>query len=687
VRTPDPRAHWALLGLLMAAVLSALVVSGFTARDLGPGQPPAASADAAMVVGSGGPLVYRTAGGTLTDRRLADRTVALTFDDGPDPTWTPQILDVLRRAKVPATFFVVGAAVLAHPSLVRQELAAGDEVGADAFVRTGIPLAAGWQQNLQLSLDELALAGAVGETSDLVRPQYTTTPDDLTSADLGPLRRTAAAGYVVVLYDRDSGDASRPGVPRVVAGAEVPYPAGGVVLFHDGGGNRAQTVAALSRVIEAYKQHGYRFVTVSQALGMAPLAALAPVSGLRHAQGVAFGIAFTLSGIGTALLFALLLVLAGLTLPRAILLLVFARRHARRARRRVSTRSAPSQRALGPVTVVVPARDEAVGIAATVESLVASDYPDVEVIVVDDGSTDGTGDIVESLGLRGVRVIRQPNSGKAVALEAGLAAATTEIVAMVDADTVFEPESLGRLVAPLADESVFNLDRRLFDLLHCMPTVPGAIGAYRRRAVLAAGGVSSDTLAEDTDLTMALQRAGWRVVYEESARAWTEAPASLGELWRQRYRWCYGTMQAIWKHRQALVARGRGRALGRVGLPYLLLFQVLLPLLAPVIDLYAVYGVLFLDARVTLLSWGAFLAVQAVVTAYALHLDREPLRGLWVLPLQQFVYRQLMYLVIVQSTVSALGGARLRWHKLHRSGEVAAASPARLAAGIETPAA
>jgi cellulose synthase/poly-beta-1,6-N-acetylglucosamine synthase-like glycosyltransferase len=177
--------------------------------------------------------------------------------------------------------------------------------------------------------------------------------------------------------------------------------------------------------------------------------------------------------------------------------------------------------------------------------------------------------------------------------------------------------------------------------------------------------VSDDTLAEDTDLTMQVNRAGYRVAYEERAKAWTEAPSTLRGLWRQRYRWCYGTMQAMWKHKGAVRERSR---LGRVALPYLLAFQVALPLLAPLIDLYAIYGLIFLDPRPVIGYWIAFNLFQLFLGAYALRLDRERLRPLWSVPLQQFVYRQLMYLVVYQSIVSAVGGSRLRWHKLARVG-------------------
>jgi cellulose synthase/poly-beta-1,6-N-acetylglucosamine synthase-like glycosyltransferase len=215
----------------------------------------------------------------------------------------------------------------------------------------------------------------------------------------------------------------------------------------------------------------------------------------------------------------------------------------------------------------------------------------------------------------------------------------------------------------------FNLDRRLYDVLQCMPTVPGAIGAFRREALAGVGGVSSETLAEDTDLTLALGRAGWRVVYEENARAWTEAPATLRGLWRQRYRWCYGTLQSAWKHRAALWRRGEGR-IGRRGLPYLIGFQIALPMLAPLIDIFSIYGLLFLDPLSVLGFWVVFTGLQLLLGWYAFKLDGESPRVLWAMPVQQFVYRQLMYLVVVESVLTALQGTRLQWRPIARRGEV-----------------
>jgi cellulose synthase/poly-beta-1,6-N-acetylglucosamine synthase-like glycosyltransferase len=349
--------------------------------------------------------------------------------------------------------------------------------------------------------------------------------------------------------------------------------------------------------------------------------------------------------------------------------------------------------------VLVPAHDEATGIEQGVRSLAASRYPgELEVIVVDDGSSDGTAELVEALGLERVRVIRQPNAGKAAALNRGLAAARHDYIVTVDADTVFEPETLARLLQRFREPDVgaisgntkvgnrrgllgrwqhieyvmgFNLDRRMYETLGCMPTVPGAIGAFRRRALADIGGISGATLAEDTDITLDIGRAGWRVVYAEDARAWTEVPETLGGLFRQRSRWAYGTIQSLWKHRGAIRRRSESR-IGRRAIPYVVVFQVLFPLGAPLIDLFAIYGTLFLDATPILAFWLAFNALQFVLAWFAFGFDGESRRVLWALPLQQLVYRQLMYVVVIEALISALLGARLQWRGAPRRGTVAA---------------
>jgi len=217
----------------------------------------------------------------------------------------------------------------------------------------------------------------------------------------------------------------------------------------------------------------------------------------------------------------------------------------------------------------------------------------------------------------------------------------------------------------------FNLDRRMYEVLQCTPTVPGAVGAFRRDVLDGVGGVSGETLAEDTDLTLAIGRLGKHVVYVEGARAWTEAPSTLTDLWRQRYRWSYGTMQSVWKHRGAMLSRDpRQRRIGRRALPYMIFFQIALPIAAPLIDVFALYGLIFTDSVRVTVYWLALNLVNLAIGAFAFRIDREPLRALWAMPLQQFVYRQLMYLVIIESTISALIGVRSGWKNIERTGEV-----------------
>src|SRR5260370_25145334 len=137
---------------------------------------------------------------------------------------------------------------------------------------------------------------------------------------------------------------------------------------------------------------------------------------------------------------------------------------------------------------------------------------------------------------------------------------------------------------------------------------------------------------------MAICRSGGRVTYEEPATAWTAAPSSLRQLWRQRYRWCYGTMQSMWKHRRAVVGRGPSGRFGRRCLTYLTLFHVLLPLVAPVVDVAMIYGLIFLSPLNVAGFWLAFTVVQALASGYALRLDPERLRALAAPPPQQVAF-------------------------------------------------
>ncbi|MEP6909547.1 MAG: bifunctional polysaccharide deacetylase/glycosyltransferase family 2 protein [Actinomycetota bacterium] len=687
-RFARPPARWVLLGFLLAALGVVLGVQGLSTRTTGPSSTPGVVR--AGPLAKEGPVLGYVDGRLQSREEPPGRRIALTFDDGPDPRWTPRIAATLRSLHVPATFFVVGSQVVRHPDVVRALHREGFELGNHTFTHVELSKLPGWERSLQISLTENAIAGVVGVRPRLIRPPYSSVPAALSTVQGTALTGLAEKGYVIALSDFDGEDWRRPGAAQIVSAATPTSSKGGIILLHDGGGDRSQTVAALQQLVPSLQARGFRFVRVSDLAGLTPGAAELPVGRWERLRGRALVATLAVARWTTWGLSMFLILVSVLFVARIVLLLGFARRHARTYRAREVQSFAP------PVSIVVPAFEEAVGIERAVRSLSASDYPEFEVIVVDDGSTDGTASLVEELGLPHVQVLRQANAGKPAALNYGISVAAHSVIVMVDADTVFERETLGRLVAELHDPRVgavsgntkvgnrkgllgrwqhieyvmgFNLDRRLYDVLQCMPTVPGAIGAFRREALADVGGVSGETLAEDTDLTIAIGRAGWRVVYAEEARAWTEAPATLAQLWRQRFRWSYGTLQAVWKHKAAIWRPGEHR-LGRRGLPYLILFQIVLPLFAPLVDIFSLYGLVFLDPLVILGFWVVFTTLQMFLGWYGFRLDGESPRVLWVMPLQQFVYRQLMYLVVVESVLSALRGARLRWRPMTRSGEI-----------------
>ncbi len=499
-RSRRAASRWLVLALLLATLLVLLGAQGLSTRTTGRSATP--------LEGGGGPLategpILAWNGDRLEAREApVGKRIALTFDDGPDPRWTPKVAAALRRLNAPATFFVVGSQVVRHPEIVRRLHRDGFELGNHSFTHADVAALPGWEQRLQLGLTDNTLAGTVGIRPRLFRPPYSSVPAAASQRQADALGEVARRGYDVVLADFDGEDWRRPGIDEIVAGATPQGERGGIVLLHDGGGDRSQTVRAVERLVPALRERGFEFVTVSELAGLSREQAEVRVDGWGRMRGHLLIGTLAVARWTTSILAWLLLVVALLFVARVFLLLAFARRHARLVR-------APSERAefTPAVSIVIPAFNEAVGIERAVRSLAASEYPVLEIVVVDDGSTDGTAEIVDRLELPNVTVLRQPNSGKPAALNTGIEESQHDIVVMVDADTIFEPTTIGHLVRAFRSPDVgavsgntkvgnrrgllgrwqhieyvmgFNLDRRLYDVLRCMPTVPGAIGAFRQ---------------------------------------------------------------------------------------------------------------------------------------------------------------------------------------------------------------
>jgi len=642
------------------------------------------------------------------------KAIALTFDDGPDPRWTPQILDILRRYHVPATFFVVGENAQAHPGLIQREWNEGMEIGNHSFTHPEMEMISPLRTKLELDATQRVIEAMTGHMTTLFRAPNRADSEPSTLADFQPVLDADDLGYLFIGESNDPTD----WLPGITASQIVSSVLGYVdtkndgncVLLHDAGGDtRAETVKALPQIIEGLERRGYHFVTVSQLIGRPKSEVFPVVTGAQRwtvgFDRLMFNMAYW-TGNSFGLLFLLAIILG---IGRIAVMGTLAALQARRERARTfDSAYAP------PVSVVIAAYNEAKVINKTVATLLASDYPDLDIVVVDDGSKDGTASVVrDAYGEHPrVTVMEKENGGKASALNVGIKSCRGEIIVALDADTHFAPETVSRLVRHFADPAIGavsgnvkvgnrnnlltiwqaveyitsqNFDRRAFDLLNCITVVPGAVGAWRKDAVILAGLYSSQTLAEDTDLTFKIRKLGYRIVTDNAALAYTEAPDTLRNLAKQRFRWAFGTLQCLWKHRDAL-GRPRYGAFGLVALPSLWVYQIAFQALAPVVDLTIAWSLFYgkfiaptaghQDAAMLLGYWALFSTVELAGAWLAFRLDREDRSLLGWLLLQRFVYRQLMYYVIVKSLLVALRGSLVGWGKFERRGTVQQPAPA-----------
>jgi len=619
-----------------------------------------------------------------------EHQVAITFDDGPDPEWTPKILDVLKAANVKAAFFLVGVEAERYPTLVRRIVDEGHEIGNHTYYHPNLALCGPEHIRLELNATQILLETITGRATTLFRPPYAADTSPSQVSELTPLQIAQDLNYLVVLENIDPQDWAKPGADIILQRVKQQRRDGSIILLHDAGGNRSQTVEALPRILNWLHTRGDTVVPLSTLLGTTRDAVMPPLQ--RKDQSLTRLVSSTGFRIYHAIeefLWAFMIVATALVVIRTLVVIWLAYRF----------RRGPRQDFTQPISVVMAAYNEGKVIAGTLRALLATDYKGViEVVVVDDGSRDETASEIDRVARVDprVRLLQQDNHGKARALQRGLAAVRHGIVVFIDADTQCQRDTLPRLLEPFANQRIgavsghakvgnlrtfvsrcqaleytcgFNLDRRAYNRWNCITVVPGAVSAIRKDAIDEAGGLSLQTLAEDTDLTLCLHKHRQRIVYVPGAIAWTEAPESVRTLARQRFRWAYGTLQCLWKHRD-MVFNWNYRALGWFSLPSIWFFQIILVAVTPMVDLFLLASLPFGAWRAVMPFVIMFLAMDVILATLACVLEREPILRAWRILPMRLIYRPMLSYCIWKAIFRAVKGAWVSWGKLERTASV-----------------
>ncbi|MVN20016.1 glycosyltransferase [Mucilaginibacter arboris] len=627
------------------------------------------------------------------------KKVVLTFDDGPDPIYTPQILAILKREHVPAAFFVVGSMAEKSIPLLREEFNDGYEIGNHTYLHPDVSTISLKRVILELNATRRLIEAVTGRSTILFRPPFNADAEPQNVAEVIPVEQSRKENYINIGESIDPND-WQPGVTAdtIVARAIALRNKGSMILLHDAGGDtRQETVKALPRIIDYYKKHGYQFTTIAKIIGKTKDEVMPVIH--DDATSVFLGrfySFFILSYFyGNWFLFYVFLIAIFLALGRIILVGVLALRQFSINKKTVRKLS-PDE--LPPVSIIVPGYNEEVTVLQTISSLLKINYSVFEIIFVDDGSKDRTLEIVTAAygNHPQVKIFTKPNGGKATALNYGIKRSMYNFAVCIDADTQLQTDAVYHLMTYFTDEEIGavagtvkvgnevnlitrwqsieyitaqNMDRRAFDLLNSITVVPGAIGAFRKEAIEQAGGFTSDTLAEDCDLTMRILKEGYIIRNCGEAIAYTEAPETIEMLVKQRFRWSFGVMQSFWKHRKALL-NPKYRYFGMVGMPNILIFQIILPLFSPLADLMMIASLFGGDPGKMLIYYLVFVLVDLFVGVLAFKMEKEDYRKLIYIIPQRFMWRQLMYYVLFKSVRKALKGELHGWGNLKRTGTV-----------------
>ena len=637
------------------------------------------------------------------------KQVILTFDDGPDPAYTPQILDILKKEKVPATFFIVGLQAENNIPLLQRIYSEGHEIGNHTFTHPNIATVSLERASTELESTRLLIEAVTGRSTVLFRAPYNADAEPTTEAELKPITLSKEQNYYTVGESIDPNDWEKGAKADSIYARTIKQyeanPEKGIILLHDAGGNRQATVEALPRIIHYFKRKGIQFTTVANLLGKTKND-LMPKAHERFlsVDNFIFDFAYWFGHFIVATFWVAII----LGFLRILLMFVMAFIKKYKDYKHPPTYNIQNSNPFPKVSIIVPAYNEEINAVKTIDNLLLQDYPNFDIVFIDDGSKDKTYQmILDAFGKNPkVSINTKPNGGKASALNYGINLTQNDYVVCIDADTQLKTNALTHLMkcftietknnqeigavagnVKVGNENTLltkwqsieyttaqNFDRRAFDLINGITVVPGAIGAFKKEAIAKSGGFTTDTLAEDCDLTIRILRNGYKVVNCIEAIAITEAPETMNEFMKQRFRWSYGVMQAFFKNKDACF-NPKYKGLGMVALPNIFIFQIILPVFAPLADLVLIVSLIWNHNNPeSLLKIGiyyiVFMFVDVLVSIVAFVFEKEKLSKLfWLIP-QRFVYRQLMYIILFRAIRKAIKGESQGWGILQRTGNV-----------------
>ncbi len=632
------------------------------------------------------------------------KQMVLTFDDGPDPNYTPKILDILSKYHVPASFFIVGIEAESNIPLVKRIY---NEIGNHSFTHPNLAEVSRRRASLEIDATRMLIECITGHSTIMFRAPFNADSEPETMEELIPVALSRTKNYLTIgeNIDPEDWDLEHGINADTIFNRVVRYQQkGNIILLHDAGGNRQATVEALPRIIEYFKNKGYTFTTVANLLGKKKSEVMPEVPKGKGYYLVQIEYTLAMGGYYIShILFSMFVLFLIMGVIRLLFMLTWAWKQQKKEKKRIFQPSAQTPL----VSIIVPAYNEEVNAVNSLNNLLRCDYKNFNIIFVDDGSKDSTFEKVDAAFSNHpkVKVFSKANGGKASALNFGIAQTNAEHVVCIDADTKLKPDAVGLMMqhfltneggperTPLEVGAVAgnvkvgnevniitrwqsieyttsqNFDREAFAYINAITVVPGAIGAFKKSVIEEAGGFTTDTLAEDCDLTIRILRLGYVIENENKAIAMTEAPETVRQFLKQRFRWSFGVMQTFWKHRDALF-NSKYKFLGWVALPNILVFQFIIPIFSPLADVLMVIGILTGNAGKILPYYLLFMLVDAVIALLAFLFEKEKLYKLiWLIP-QRLAYRWLMYVVLFRSLKKAIKGELQHWGVLKRTGNV-----------------